>query len=202
MTMKRTLSVEAQQKLVRVAEWLEKGAPHIVLDNGREVETFHMDHGMALTTCGTVCCIAGALVEFNDPFSKRFLRDEANIECEMPWRFVRDRAMHQLGLDPDVQGEFDFANHLFRSGYGADYSFDNSWITPKIAAAVLRDYLLTDTLDWDAQEPDDWDEDWDTIPNPLDTLDRLEPRDLERQADEEDSRESDDIEDLDGDEES
>lgn len=51
--------------LVKVAEWLEAGAPHVNID-GRHIDDFDMNYTVskAGNNCGTVCCIAGAVYQF------------------------------------------------------------------------------------------------------------------------------------------
>jgi len=148
------LSIEGRRRLERVARWLEQGAPHEILDNGMDVRWFCMDVGVNFTECGAVCCVAGAVVEFNDPYDVDLIRASRNEAGEMPWDSVRDRAMTLLGLDPYSAMESQFATKLFRDG-----GTENEWITAEIAAQVLRYYLETGELDWEKFQPEDYDPD-------------------------------------------
>lgn len=134
------LNPEAEARLVEVIQWLERGAPHET-HHGQVVWGFNMYVGVAHPGeggCGAVCCIAGAICQFNDPFS---LWDE---ESEVDWRGpegVMDRAMDMLGVS------YELADKLFRPGE------DNDHITPAVAAKTLRHFLDTGDVVWpDAPE--------------------------------------------------
>lgn len=57
----------------RVAAWLADGAPHTDLDNGDSLEGFNYETWVSEAqqyntgSCGTVACIAGAAVQFDNP---------------------------------------------------------------------------------------------------------------------------------------
>ena len=134
------LNPQAEARLVEVIQWLERGAPHET-HHGQDVRGFDMDFGVMRVDeggCGAVCCIAGAICQFNDPFS---LSDE---ESEVDWRGsegVMARAMGMLGVS------YEIADKLFRP------SEDNDHITPAVAAKTLRHFLDTGDVVWpDAPE--------------------------------------------------
>lgn len=59
------INPNAVQALTDIAEWLEAGASHVVIDRtGRVIDRFDMNYGVEHNSCGTSCCIAGALVQF------------------------------------------------------------------------------------------------------------------------------------------
>lgn len=119
------------ERLIRVRDWLRQGAPPIPCCN---VEAFSMAAGIesnspswdgTLPDCGTTCCIAGAVVAFNQ--ANTYLPD-------FPWSDVSRRA-HA----PIVERELHelFAEHLQVDG-----------IPPHHAADVIDHYIDTHTVDW------------------------------------------------------
>ena len=138
----KVLEPEAEARLVEVIQWLDRGAPHET-HHGQVVWGFNMDVVVAHADeegCGAVCCIAGAICQFNDPFQLSDLYDES----EADWRGsegVMARAMGMLGIS------YELADKLFRP------SEHNGHITPAVAAATLRHFLDTGDVVWpDAPE--------------------------------------------------
>ena len=60
------LTNEGKKALAKVAEWLEDGAPHVrVSEEGRRLDNFDMEYGVIHNnSCGTSCCVAGAICQF------------------------------------------------------------------------------------------------------------------------------------------
>lgn len=143
MTTKISLTDTAKAYLAEVANWLEAGAPHETR-HGLQIDGFDMDVGVTdpQANCGAVCCIAGALVQFNQPFHETHLAGAT----ELKWEEVRDRAMVLLGLPDDEVGKA-AAEQLFRS------IPNNDWITPAIAAQVLRHLIAYEEVDWQQFRP-------------------------------------------------
>ena len=136
------LNPEAEARLVEVIQWLERGAPHET-HHGQVVRGFEMDFGVVRVDeggCGAVCCIAGAICQFNEPFQLSDLYDESEVD----WRGsegVMARAMDMLGVS------YEIADKLFRQ------SGSNDHITPAVAARTLRHFLDTGDVVWpDAPE--------------------------------------------------
>lgn len=120
------ISPEGRERLVPVIKWLERGAPH-----EKGVAGFDMGVGVLHTQCGAVCCIAGALCQFNHPFNGRY-----NMGEEEHWDTVVGQAIYLLGVSVGT------ARELFRP------EGINDHITPTIAAATLRHFLATGEIDW------------------------------------------------------
>ena len=94
-----------------------------------------MDVGVAQIEvgCGAVCCIAGAVCQFNDPF------DLEGKEGEIQWGKnggVFQRAVALLGITNTL------ARRMFHPNE------DNGPITAAIAVATLREFLATGELNW------------------------------------------------------
>lgn len=132
------------ERLNILAEWLEAGAPR------REgVEAFNMFVGIAMTSvkeeCGTVCCLAGATVQF---FDKSFMRtarvfqytdDIGLCKFEVDYWQVLEDAMDLLEISSST------AKRLFEpSGYKEE-SFDRS---PGRAARAIRSLIKQGEYSW------------------------------------------------------
>jgi hypothetical protein len=114
-------------KLTEIAEWLEAGAPERKGVTGFDMEQFLSDRG-----CGTACCIAGAVVQFDRaiPYATA---NEAYCEGGDP----EDLALHLLGMDMET------ADELFY-GRGVDLEdIDSAW-----AARCIRKLIETGRVDW------------------------------------------------------
>ena len=138
----KLLSPEGIKRLTEVTEWLEAGAPHRKIEGG-VVDAFEMDVGVTIDTdCGTACCIAGAVCQFNQPFDlSDGLGEQQN---EVNWRGeegVMARALSLLGLNRSGEG-LRLAHRIFRAN---DH---NEHITAEVAARVMRHFLNTGELEW------------------------------------------------------
>ncbi len=141
-------------RLTQLAEWLEAGAPH---KNG--VDHFDMGHGVAVTSCGTACCIAGAATQFfggevgqsllqeaKQVYEEELGDDLPTPRGEAPWQGdglidgVFGHAMELLELDQNQ------ARELF-TPKPIDQNFW-SLITPAEAAQTIRQLIATGEVDW------------------------------------------------------
>lgn len=135
------------ERLTRLAEWLEAGAPH-------ERIKFDMTSGILVSVtegfdpskpsaCNTSCCIAGATVEFYGNVDAlatthgyaTFYHDPKFRE--LGWNEVRDEAEKLLGL------EWDVAEDLF---VPADLEEVND---PAWAARTIRHLIVTGEVNWE-----------------------------------------------------
>lgn len=139
--MSNNVPQQAVESLTRVAEWLEAGAPHRRSD-GRVVHGFNMSHGVGTDDCGTTCCIAGAVCQFEGLGELKF--------GELNFFGAEDGAgaiaAKHMGLSDEA------ASRLFMP-------FDH-WVTdgqevsdPEAAAKVVRHYLATGEVDWSVGVP-------------------------------------------------
>lgn len=128
---------KGKQALIDVAVWLEAGAPHV-----GDLVGFDLSVGVDLqqNSCGTVCCIAGALVQFNEPVTEKLKAQvaEDDYNTEYNWSTIFQRGMEIAGLD---EGQ---ASALFEPDV-----WDRADITPAEAAKVIRHYVNTDEVNWD-----------------------------------------------------
>lgn len=150
---KQTLNIAA---LDRVAKWLEAGAPHTATPNGPPVTGFDMSRGVAIDDegCGTVCCIAGAVCQFegvtNAEVAGMLATDEGNWR-ELGWwgtGGVAEQAQEILGLTSEQ------ASDLFTpDGYYADAgNEDYRTLTAALAARVIRHLIATGDVNWELQD--------------------------------------------------
>lgn len=132
------ISEVGRQRLEVVARWLEAGAPHV---DDKGVVGFDMSVGVRRTDCGTACCIAGAVCQFNRPFRGLKEDDEAGFWSSDPECGVLGRAIDLLDIS-----YFD-AEDLFAPD---TYDGDDGWshVTPADAALTIRKYLATGRVDW------------------------------------------------------
>ena len=112
------------ERLESIAEWLESGAPHRGAVDGFSMARWQME-----TTCGTVCCIAGAANQFfGDPDANKLL-DAGEMAREV------------LGLSGSV------AIELFTQ---CESIADWSQISEAWAARTIRHLISTGDVDWEA----------------------------------------------------
>lgn len=134
-------------RMVMLAEWLEAGAPH--KDN---VIGFKMDNWMfprsSGNTCGTVCCLAGATVQFFNDEGKPFI-DEWDV-YNVKGRNVSQYAKELLGLEHDTAHALFMAEGLRPDDDNPYDSYADVMrrITPDHAARVVRHLLATGIVDW------------------------------------------------------
>lgn len=144
------ISEQGRAALEKVANWLEAGAPHVDVD-GRRLDQFNMNFAVYSGTCGTSCCVAGAVCQFeglgtlnydnginygghgwgdSDPGAGSLAQDYLNISDDdaralfLPWEAV------------------DTQKYPFLNNNATPFS------VPAIAAKVIRVYLQTGVIDW------------------------------------------------------
>lgn len=141
------ISEVGRERLGKVQQWLEAGAPHVeVFDNGEQllpITTFDMYETVGRSgDCGTACCIAGAVVQFSDPLDVR--------STFSPQYYTGFGAKAAALLDISQ----DDADSMF---VPSEVEWDS--ITPAVAAKMLKTYLATGVVDWVAagavEESDD-----------------------------------------------
>lgn len=116
-----------------LAEWLEAGAPE-----AKGVDAFDIRVWNVERECGTVCCLAGAAVQWwGDPTNRP---EEFGI-FERGDQYITQGA-EILGLSRQN------ANKLFTGFPGAHSGLNASPISPKCAARVVRHLIKTGKVDW------------------------------------------------------
>lgn len=139
------ISEQGRKALIKVAQWLEAGAPHVDI-NGRVIENFDMN----IAVCGTTCCIAGAVCQFEglgnfDPQDPAILYNDG-------WRGegAGNLATRYLGIN-EVDAELLFLPWVNPDFYDNDFLSDNAapFSDKALAARVIRDYLETGIVDWE-----------------------------------------------------
>ena len=135
------VSPQGYKSLEAVARWLEAGAPHLELDTGLTVDRFQMDEVVLVSdSCGTSCCIAGAVCQFQG-----LGMATRNIDGGLDWfgdEGAFNLATTHLGIsEEDAHRMFEPWNHF----YGDDESFNSA----ARGAAVIRHFLLTGQVEWD-----------------------------------------------------
>lgn len=134
------VSQQGWKSLEAVARWLESGAPHLDLDTGLSVDRFKMDVVVQVSdSCGTSCCIAGAVCQFQG-----LGLDSRNYDGGLDWfgdDGAFDLATTHLGIsEENAQRMFEPWSHF----YGNDDSFNSA----ARGAAVIRHFLLTGQIEW------------------------------------------------------
>lgn len=132
-----------RKRLIQIAEWLEAGAPH---QTKAGIVRFDLSVGVQKNACGTACCIAGAVCQFNKPFDTddlSYAGDFNNGDAEVAFYgddedSVFGRAVELLGISEDD------AEALF-TPTGVDWYR----VTPAEAAATIRHYLETGEVNWE-----------------------------------------------------
>lgn len=135
------VSQQGRVALEKVAGWLEAGAPHMTLENGLEIDTFNMAVAVEVDpVCGTSCCIAGAVCQFEG-----LGLEVRTSDGSMGWMLsggAMDLAGAYLGMAFMDQFRLFEPWHRFT---GPSDSFNS----PARGAAVIRHFLATGTVDWD-----------------------------------------------------
>lgn len=134
-------------RLTKLAEWLESGAPHVA-DTITGIPVTGFDYRVGLASagdCGTVCCIAGAAAQFwGEPAEDHLAEWVEALQGPLPGpreaQFfgpggIGQEASLVLGLDDDT------AEGLFHDG-----EWDEP--DPQHAARVIRHLIATGTVDW------------------------------------------------------
>lgn len=148
------MNKQGKQALIKVAEWLEDGAQHVELDSGHKLDSFDIEHSItSFAGCGTACCIAGALVQFENlvdlglaTSNQTQFFDEEDEDGELV-PGVMTLAKDYLEIEhTDAQKLFLPWDH-FGSETFQEFS------DPERASKVIRHYLESGEVNWDLFEP-------------------------------------------------
>lgn len=132
-----------RERFEHVASWLEAGAP----ERGR-VEGFNLGYTIVKPdkSCGTICCIAGATVEFYDKAYADSYLEIGEFLRYMAWYDLCERARELLGITEDE------ARELFNPMAAMDGKMiaNSQWrpITPQWAGQCVRHFMATREVDW------------------------------------------------------
>lgn len=126
------LTPKARAMFEPVLAWLDAGAQH---ENGVGFNMAHFRtpsaYDYADTSCGTACCIAGALAQFNGIKT-----------CPQAVGGIGDVA-RALGMTPEQE------HYLFWGTDVNDEPFvELESITPSMAAKTIRHFLATGEVEW------------------------------------------------------
>lgn len=134
---------QGRKALVKVAEWLEAGAPHVTLPNDLQVDRFDMESPVVVDeyeSCGTSCCIAGAVCQFQGLGLAVRGFDGGLDWCGQDG--ARELAGSFLNISEDERDRlFEPWNHFMDDS--------ESYNSAPRGAAVIRHFLLTGEVDWD-----------------------------------------------------
>lgn len=141
-----------KQALINVAEWLENGAKHVETPTGHNIGKFDMEQAVNYDYadgCGTACCIAGAIVQFENLINPVLVREEVGFfdlldaSGKIVERGIGNLVSEHLGLtEEETDKLFTPWNH-----FPSDTVYEFS--DPDRAAKVIRYYLETGLVDWD-----------------------------------------------------
>lgn len=146
------ISEQGVKALEKVITWLEAGAPHVEIAEGVEIDVFDMECSVDTDydfgdTCGTACCIAGAVCQFEMLGMNK--RDKDN---SLPW-YSSSRAgtIGVLEITTEYLGisEEDAEPLFIPFDYGIEPEVYNN---PKHAAKVVRKFIDTGIVDWELDE--------------------------------------------------
>ena len=161
------VSEQGRKALIEVAEWLERGAPHVRISGTFDIHHFDMEYSVEpdhyseeLNTCGTACCIAGAVCQFNMlggekertengalPFFGNYTWDEMKGEVVPTTKGALDLATEHLGLSDQAAQELFVPWEHFDLHYDA-FEDLGVYSDTKLAAKVVRNFLATGVVDW------------------------------------------------------
>lgn len=149
------------QRLTKIAEWLEAGAPHVGIVTGFDMQNF-IREGDAIGTneCGTSCCIAGAAVQFKQQREHRRRYRNTSELVGMLWENEKLRseygnssehheaaflARKDLGLTADQARKLFYGNYKQRRCWRQIplHEINAAW-----AARTIRHLIKTGKVDW------------------------------------------------------
>lgn len=133
------MNEQGKKALIKVAEWLEAGAPHVKVADGFELGRFDMEFAVLPEPgCGTACCIAGAVCQFEK------LGHRGSYGSLVFFGELGAGALTQefLGIDQTD------ANYLFTPWEYYYNRHSSEFSKPARAAAVIRNFLETGEVDW------------------------------------------------------
>lgn len=146
------ISEQGVKALEKVITWLEAGAPHVKIAEGIEIDVFDMEYSVEAEhdlgdTCGTACCIAGAVCQF-----EMLGMDKRSKDNSLPWYSSSwDDTIGVLEITTEYLGiSEEDAEPLFTPfDYGVEQEIYNN---PKHAAKVVRKFINTGIVDWELNE--------------------------------------------------
>lgn len=147
------ISEQGVKALEKVITWLEAGAPHVKIAEGIEIDVFAMEysveteHDLGDGYCGTACCIAGAVCQF-----EMLGMDKRSKNNSLPWdSSSRADTIGVLEITTEYLGiSEEDAELLFRPfDYGIEPEVYNN---PQHAAKVVRKFIATGVVDWELDE--------------------------------------------------
>lgn len=138
------LSALAKKRLLKVQRWLEAGGKH---NEEGGMGGFNMVYSISTMSpnwrgqfCGTVCCIAGALVLFGG------MRHSKEYTYPYEWISVEPEARKLLG-DTKSPAMHPMLHRLFY-GHDGDSGFDTPNRSPAKAARVIDHFIKTGVVEW------------------------------------------------------
>ena len=184
-------TIEQRANMQQVIDWLAKGAPHTVLKDGSTLKGFNYTSyiriadedaaaGVDATTgqCGTVGCIAGAAVQFDEPVildasgypPTLFFTDEKALDLLglsiyegkllfYPFELTEGNIRHihasydlgYWGAELDIGFDEDVLEQVDRDGDGLDDVYPLAQLEfaePRQIARVLQHFQDTGVIDW------------------------------------------------------
>ena len=141
--------MENVKSLIKVAEWLEGGAQHVEVGN-HSIAEFDMEQAVTTNSnsgCGTACCIAGAIVQFENLIDPVLSGARDFFDTYDGGDGVGTLAAEHLGIDSSD------AEALFEPWQRFGFEEYEEFSDPQRAAKVVRHYIETGVVDWDLFEP-------------------------------------------------
>lgn len=115
----------------QVTNWLAAGAPH---DEDHNLAGFDYLNWIEETKCGTIACIAGAAVQFNDPlYYLRYLYEDSIGKKAQELLGLTEEQATLLFYPFDKYDDLEFTQHL----------------PPQKIAKVLQHFIDTNEIDWE-----------------------------------------------------
>jgi hypothetical protein len=142
---------------IETLKWLEQGAPH-KLDGLKGKFSFNMAEFIASdieylwdeaeqrstsATCGTICCIAGAIHAFTKRMNGDVRHERLSTFAMNRYFKIDHHVLDYLGVNSSPLTKLFYA--VLPNGEQYEFMDD---ITPSSAAIVLRKYLETGVVDW------------------------------------------------------
>lgn len=150
------LSKQGIEALTKVAEWLEAGAPHVQVSDDIEIGHFNMEYAVVADPddggCGTACCIAGAVCQF-----EMLGFDERSDDGDLNWNLPSRDEDSNVEADNSAGGAFFLAADYLGMNYDdAEDMFSpfsdgldlHVYKNPAIAALVVRRFIETGEVNW------------------------------------------------------
>lgn len=137
--------------LNKVAAWLDDGAKHIDIENGRVIDLFDMAYSVTERGCGTACCIAGAVVQFEglptvpmcttSVSSAAFYGDEGVSVVVSNYLGLSNFSAMQLFTPWEVK-------------HNGEWLAQSMFSSPSVASAAIKHLIKTGDVKWFAEVPE------------------------------------------------